>query len=152
MTVDFVPTELLRINRIEGKVPGVEKGNVCKLTDVSISRNPGLWVLRRHPSLNNNFFIGSDEGCIYNCSVQNIGRYLDSFIAHDGPIYCLEFSPFCDKVHKSFLQIKVILGRYLFPIFFPTLNAIYFYASLYFFSDFLDMRCRLVHKNLDRRH
>lgn len=98
MAVDFVPTELLRINRIEGKVPGVKKSNVCKVSDVSISRNPGLAVLTRHPSSSNNFFIGTDEGCVYICSVQNTGRPLDGFIAHEGPIYCLEFSPFCDKV------------------------------------------------------
>lgn len=123
-TADFVPREILRVKRIEGilikkefffingyiikkqanpkslkrafqgKVPGVKRVNHCLGHDVPISRFAAVFVARRHPDQENVFLVGTEEGCVLRCSVNNPDSYLVNFLAHDGPIYALEFSPF----------------------------------------------------------
>lgn len=88
----------MRLYRVEGKLIGVTRNHQCIAYDVPISRQPGALVLRRHPSKTNIYFVGSDEGCIYQCSTTYLRQHVDSFMAHDGSIYCLEFSPFCQKL------------------------------------------------------
>lgn len=95
---DFLSTVIMRLYRVEGKLPGVTKTDHCVAYDVPISRQPGALVLRRHPSISNIYFVGSDEGCVYRCSTNYLRQHVDSFLAHDGPIYSLEFSPFCQKL------------------------------------------------------
>ncbi|XP_029155755.1 WD repeat-containing protein 78-like [Nylanderia fulva] len=95
---DFFATEIMRLYRVEGKVAGVSRTDHCVAYDVPISRQPSALVLRRHPIVNNIYFVGSDEGCVYRCSTNYLRQHVDSFLAHDGPIYSLEFSPFCRKL------------------------------------------------------
>ncbi|KAL6420767.1 hypothetical protein ACFW04_014011 [Cataglyphis niger] len=95
---DFFATEIMRLYRVEGKVAGVSRTDHCVAYDVPISRQPGAFVLRRHPNVNNIYYVGSDEGCVYRCSTNYLRQHVDSFLAHDGPIYSLQFSPFCQKL------------------------------------------------------
>ncbi|XP_011140510.1 WD repeat-containing protein 78 [Harpegnathos saltator] len=95
---DFLATEIMRLYRVEGKLMGVSRSHYCVAYDVPISRQPGALVLRRHPSISNIYLVGSDEGCIYRCSTTYLRQHIDSFQAHDGPVYSLEFSPFCQKL------------------------------------------------------
>lgn len=88
----------MRLYRVEGKVAGVSRTDHCVAYDVPISRQPSALVLRRHPIVSNIYFVGSDEGCVYRCSTNYLRQHVDSFLAHDGPIYSLEFSPFCRKL------------------------------------------------------
>lgn len=95
---DFTSTTIMRIFRIEGTLPGVSRTSQCNLDDISISRSPGALVLRKHPTSSTFYFVGSDEGCIYKCSTNYLYQHIDSFLAHDGPIYSMMFSPFCPKI------------------------------------------------------
>jgi len=95
---DFFATDIMRLYRVEGKVAGISRIDHCVAYDVPISRQPGALLLRRHPTVSNIYFVGSDEGCVYRCSTNYLRQHVDSFLAHDGPIYSLEFSPFCRKL------------------------------------------------------
>ncbi|KAM0730316.1 Dynein axonemal intermediate chain 4 [Formica fusca] len=95
---DFFATEIMRLYRVKGKVAGVSRIDHCVAYDVPINRQPGALVLRRHPIVSNIYYVGSDEGCVYRCSTNYLRQHVDSFLAHDGPIYSLQFSPFCRKL------------------------------------------------------
>lgn len=88
----------MRLYRIEGKLGGVSRTDHCMTYDVPISRQPSAFILRKHPISHNIYFVGSDEGCVYRCSTNYLHQHVDSFVAHDGPIYSFEFSPFCQKL------------------------------------------------------
>lgn len=95
---DFQATTIMKIFRIEGTLPGVSRTFHCKDYDISINRSPGALVLRRHPTSSTLYFVGSDEGCIYKCSTNYLYQHIGSFLAHDGPVYSMMFSPFCSKI------------------------------------------------------
>ncbi|KYM97953.1 PREDICTED: WD repeat-containing protein 78 [Cyphomyrmex costatus] len=95
---DLFATEIMRLHRVEGKLSGVSRTDHCVVYDVPINRQPSALILRRHPIVNNVYFVGSDEGCIYRCSTNYLRQHVNSFLAHDGPIYSFEFSPFCQKL------------------------------------------------------
>ncbi|XP_043273117.1 dynein axonemal intermediate chain 4-like isoform X2 [Venturia canescens] len=95
---DFTPSEIMRIPRIENQIGGVARTNECNLYNIPISQNPGAVLLRRHPSQGPIYFVGTDEGCVHRCSTNYLHQHIDSFLAHDGPVYSFEFSPFCDKI------------------------------------------------------
>ncbi|XP_020284729.1 WD repeat-containing protein 78 isoform X2 [Pseudomyrmex gracilis] len=98
---DLLATEIMRLYRVEGKLAGISRTDHCVTYDVLISRQPGALVLRRHPTSSNIYFVGSDEGCIYRCSTNYLYHYIDCFLAHNGPVYSLEFSPFCQKLYLT---------------------------------------------------
>ncbi|CAK9812454.1 Dynein axonemal intermediate chain 4 [Anthophora quadrimaculata] len=95
---DFTSSTIMRIFRIEGTLPGVNRTVQCNLYDISINRSPGALVLRKHPTSSTIYFVGSDEGCLYKCSTNYLYQHIDSFLAHDGPIYSMKFSPFSPKI------------------------------------------------------
>ncbi|XP_046418280.1 dynein axonemal intermediate chain 4-like [Neodiprion fabricii] len=96
---DFSCNQIMRISRNERKIKGVEQQpEQCVVHDISITRNPGALVLCKHPGLPMIYFVGSDEGCIHRCSTTYLQQHIDSFRAHNGPIYAIEFSPFCSKI------------------------------------------------------
>ncbi|CAL7947636.1 unnamed protein product [Xylocopa violacea] len=95
---DFTSSIIMRIFRIEGTLAGVDRTVQCNLYDIFINRSPGALVLRNHPTLSTIYYIGSDEGCLYKCSTNYLYQHIDSFLAHDGPIYSMMFSPFCSKI------------------------------------------------------
>ncbi|XP_076549542.1 dynein axonemal intermediate chain 4 [Osmia lignaria lignaria] len=95
---DFTSTKLMKIFRIEGTLPGVNRTSHCNIYNASFNRSPGALVLRRHPTSSTLYFVGSDEGCIYKCSTNYLYQHIDSFLAHDGPVYSMMFSPYCPKI------------------------------------------------------
>jgi len=95
---DFLATEIMRLYRVKGKLAGVSRTDHCVAYDVPISRQPAALVLRRHPTASGVYLVGSDEGCVYRCSTDYLRQHADSFLAHDGAIYALEFSPFCREL------------------------------------------------------
>ncbi|XP_044585361.1 dynein axonemal intermediate chain 4-like [Cotesia glomerata] len=96
---DFSAKKIMTIPRIEDKIPGIKRTNSSGcLYDVPISKNPGVLLLRQHPTASNIYYVGSDEGCVYRCSTNYLSHHLDNFLAHNGPFYSLEFSPFCPKI------------------------------------------------------
>lgn len=96
---DFSCSQIMRISRIEGKIKGIaQQPEQCVVHDILITRNPGALILCKHPALRMIYFVGSDEGCIHRCSTTYLQQHIDSFMAHNGPIYAMEFSPFCSKL------------------------------------------------------
>ncbi|KAF3430589.1 hypothetical protein E2986_00112 [Frieseomelitta varia] len=95
---DFTSSTIMKIYRIEGTLPGVTRTVPCNQYHTSINRSPGALVLRKHPTLSTIYFVGTDEGCIYKCSTNYLYQHIDSFLAHDGPVYSMMFSPFCPKI------------------------------------------------------
>ncbi|XP_033300963.1 WD repeat-containing protein 78 [Bombus bifarius] len=95
---DFTSSMIMKVYRIEGTLPGVTRTVQCNFYNTSISRSPGALALRKHPTLGTIYFVGTDEGCIYKCSTNYLYQHIDSFLAHDGPIYSMMFSPFCSKI------------------------------------------------------
>ncbi|XP_054008148.1 dynein axonemal intermediate chain 4-like [Hylaeus anthracinus] len=95
---DFMSTTMMKIFRIEGTLPGVSRTSHCNVYDTSINRSPGTLVLCRHPTSSTIYFVGSDEGCVYKCSTNYLYQHIESFLAHDGPMYSMQFSPFCPKI------------------------------------------------------
>ncbi|XP_012136931.2 dynein axonemal intermediate chain 4 [Megachile rotundata] len=95
---DFTSTKIMKIFRIEGTLPGVNRTTHCNVYDVSFNRSPGALVLRRHPTSTMLYFVASDEGCIYKCSTNYLYQHIHSFLAHDGPVYSMMFSPYCPKI------------------------------------------------------
>lgn len=95
---DFTCTEVMKIPRIEGRIEGIKRTIFGNQRDVPISRNPAALVLQKHPSLSTIYFIGTDEGGIYRCSTNYLHQHIESFVAHNGPVHSMEFSPFCSKI------------------------------------------------------
>lgn len=95
---DFVMTEIMKISKIEDKILGVSRSDQCIPYDILMSQSTGALVLCQHPTLSSIYFVGSDEGAIYRCSKNYLYHHIESFLAHDGPIYRMEFSRFCPKL------------------------------------------------------
>ncbi|XP_031844581.2 dynein axonemal intermediate chain 4 [Nomia melanderi] len=95
---NFMSTTIMKIFRIEGTLPGIARTSHCIVYDMVINRSPGALVLRRHPTMSAIYFVGSDEGCVYKCSTNYLYQHIESFVAHDGPMYSMTFSPFCPKI------------------------------------------------------
>lgn len=70
----------------------------CRVRGVPIARyTPGL-VLTMHPMDPNIYFVATAEGVVHKCSMDYYHQHLDLFMAHDGPIYVMKFSPYCNKL------------------------------------------------------
>ncbi|XP_035742871.1 WD repeat-containing protein 78-like [Vespa mandarinia] len=95
---DFIMTEMMKISKIEDKILGVDRSDQCISYDILMNQSTGALVLCQHPTLSSIYFVGSDEGAIYRCSTNYLYHHIDSFLAHDGPIYRMEFSHYCSKL------------------------------------------------------
>lgn len=89
---------LMRVSRAEGKLKGLKVTNKCVLPGIPIARHPGALVLTQHPVDSNIYYVGTSEGVVHKCSKNYYHQHLDLFLAHEGPIYQIKFSPFCDKL------------------------------------------------------
>ncbi|KAJ9595998.1 hypothetical protein L9F63_012819 [Diploptera punctata] len=89
---------MMRVSRREGKVKGIDQTRKCRAHDIPVSRNPAALILTRHPTDPNIYYVGTDEGCIHKCSINYLHHHIDIFQAHAGPVYSMEFSPFCSKL------------------------------------------------------
>lgn len=96
---EFAAHEIMRLQRIEGKIDGVFRSNKCLGSDIPLSAHPGALLLRQWPSRPENYLIGSEEGSVHKCSTAQPHTQVGAaFLAHDGPICSLEISPFCDRL------------------------------------------------------
>lgn len=100
-TTEMVYSQLMRVCRLEGEVQGVHRPRRCISDEVNICRYPAALVLRRHPTSRDIYFIGTDEGCLYKCSINYPNQHLAVILAHTGPIFAIEFSPFARKIYLT---------------------------------------------------
>jgi WD40 repeat protein len=95
-TLSCLPVML--VTRMEGTVKGIDRPRKCRVHDIPVSRHPAALVLTRHPLDTLIYFVGTEEGCIHKCSINHLQHHMDVFLAHDGPVYSMQFSPFCSKI------------------------------------------------------
>jgi WD40 repeat protein len=88
---------MMLVTRVVGKVKGIDQTRKCRAYDIPVTRHPSALVLTRHPVETLTYFVGTDEGCIHKCSI-SLHQHLDIFAAHNGPVYSMQFSPFCSKI------------------------------------------------------
>nr|CAD7193629.1 unnamed protein product [Timema douglasi] len=91
---DLVCFPMMRVRRVEGKVKGIEQPRRCHPQDIPVSRYPAALVLARHPEDPLTYYVATDEGCVHKCSFNYLHQHLDLFLAHAGPVYAIQFSPF----------------------------------------------------------
>jgi WD40 repeat protein len=94
----FIGRQLLRLWRSEGKLPGIQAPSQCPSHEVPICQSTGVLLLRSHPAQPGIYLVGTEEGYVHRCSTSHHRGHLETFRAHNGPIYGLEFSPFCKKI------------------------------------------------------
>nr|CAD7401198.1 unnamed protein product [Timema poppensis] len=95
---DLVCFPMMRVRRVEGKVKGIEQPRRCHPQDIPVSRYPAALVLARHPEDPLTYYVATDEGCVHKCSFNYLHQHLDLFLAHAGPVYAIQFSPFHRKL------------------------------------------------------
>jgi hypothetical protein len=89
---------MMRVTRMEGKIEGIDQSRRCGSRDIPVSRHPAALLLTRHPLDTLTYFVGTDDGCIHKCSINYLHHHMDVFRAHNGPVYSMQFSPFCSKI------------------------------------------------------
>lgn len=100
-TINYNAIQIMQVSRAEGKLKGIEILRRCNVSGISItSRSPAL-VITRHPVDPNVYFVGTGEGVVHRCSTDYCHQHLDLFVAHDGPMYQLKFSTFCDRLFMT---------------------------------------------------
>lgn len=65
---------------------------------VKANRNPQGLALRIHPEKPDVYFALTDEGSLHKCSINYPRQHMDIFQAHDGSVFCMEFSPWSPKL------------------------------------------------------
>lgn len=85
----------MRIAKATGKLKGYDSMRKCSNINMPVTSYSAALLNRPHPSSKSIYFIGTDEGVIHKCSYNYLNRHLDLFLAHEGPINEMKFSPFC---------------------------------------------------------
>ena len=89
---------MMRICRAEGKLKGLKVTARCDPPGVPIVRHPSAVVFTQHPVVSTVYYVGTSEGVVHKCSKNYYHQHVDLFLAHEGPIYQIKFSPFCNKL------------------------------------------------------
>lgn len=97
-TVELIYSQIMRIARPEGKLKGIGTLRRCHVPGIPVTRYASALVIQQHPVDLNIYYVGTSEGTIHKCSRNYYHQHLDLFLAHDGPIYVMKFSPFCNKM------------------------------------------------------
>ncbi|XP_063227527.1 dynein axonemal intermediate chain 4-like isoform X3 [Bacillus rossius redtenbacheri] len=98
---NLICVERMRVQRMEGKVKGIEHPRPCQPLDIPVFRHAAALVLTRHPGDPRVYLVGTDEGSVHRCSLSDHHQSLGVFLAHLGPVYSLQFSPFDGKLLLS---------------------------------------------------
>lgn len=94
----FLSKKIMSMGRPYGTIQGVEQSKKCYARKTLLNRHPSAEVMVAHPSDPLIYLVGTAEGFVYICSINHRHEHLDVFVAHDGPIYNIQFNPFCDKI------------------------------------------------------
>lgn len=100
-TITYNTIKIMQVARAEGKLKGIETLRKCVVTGVPVSRYSAALLITRHPVDANVYFVGTGEGVVHRCSTDYFHQHLDLFLAHDGPMYVLKFSPFCNMLYLT---------------------------------------------------
>ncbi|KAG5897481.1 hypothetical protein JTB14_031106 [Gonioctena quinquepunctata] len=93
--------QLMRVAKADGKLKGYEGMKKCQIFPVPISRYAAALFYVAHPTDKSLYLVGTNEGTIHKCSLNYLNQHLDMFLAHDGPVHNLKYSPFCKKIFAT---------------------------------------------------
>lgn len=96
----FESNDLMRLRRVglSAKVAGKSRE---KKVEMFISRYDGGMCLDFNPIATNIYLVGTEEAYIHKCSCSYNEQYLDTYIGHLAPVYCVVWSPFLPDVFLS---------------------------------------------------
>lgn len=94
----FLREKLMTVARPYGNIQGVQQHRKCYARKAQSTSNLSAEVLTPHPHDPLLYVVGTSEGYVYTCSLNDRHNYKDVFVAHNGPVYAVRFSPFCSKV------------------------------------------------------
>ncbi|XP_071202305.1 dynein axonemal intermediate chain 4 [Salvelinus alpinus] len=93
--------DLMKLKRTRNEKAKKQVGDKEKKSEALISRQaPGL-CFDFHPTDSNIYLAGTEEGHIHKCSCSYNEQFLETYIAHKGPLYRITWSPFCSDVFLS---------------------------------------------------
>ncbi|XP_044754332.1 dynein axonemal intermediate chain 4-like isoform X2 [Coccinella septempunctata] len=93
--------QIMRAPEADGKIKGIQKMTVCGIPAIPLTKYTGALLITFHPGDPNIYYLCTNTGVIHKCSTNYFNQHLDLLLAHDGPIYQMEFSPFCNKLYVT---------------------------------------------------
>lgn len=97
-TIEMKCQRIMQVMKAEGTLKGIETMKRCNPPGIQTSQCSAALVIASHPADSNVYYVGTDEGVIHKCSIDYYHQHLDLFLAHEGPLYEMKFSPFCNKL------------------------------------------------------
>lgn len=88
---EFVCSTHMTITKIDNKNNEIQ-------SHIPMNRNLPCTAFCKHPELINIYYVGTGYGNVYKCSFINASQCLSFFKAHNGPVYCIQFSKFCKNI------------------------------------------------------
>lgn len=92
---------MMRVAKADGKLKGFNSMRKCSNLSIPVSRYAGARFIRWHPEDSNIYLVGTNEGVVHKCSTNYLDQHLDLFLAHEGPINDLKYSPFSNKIYAT---------------------------------------------------
>ncbi|XP_068898448.1 dynein axonemal intermediate chain 4-like isoform X2 [Tenebrio molitor] len=93
--------QIMRTDKVEGKLKGLKALRMFEGNQVSSSRHSSALCLSLHSANPSIYFIGTNEGVIHRCTPHYCTQHIDMFKAHEGSIHTIKFSPFVNKVFAT---------------------------------------------------
>ncbi|KAH8349882.1 hypothetical protein KR084_008621 [Drosophila pseudotakahashii] len=87
----------MTLERVEGHPEGIFVHPSSRIPCESNRRPQGLSITT-HPLHKDIYYVLTDEGCIYKCSINYQHQYLEVLRCHDGGVTVMEFSPWSPKL------------------------------------------------------
>ncbi|XP_013413827.1 WD repeat-containing protein 78-like [Lingula anatina] len=97
----FECTDLMRLKRMASKAALVGLRGKEKKADSLITRTSGGACFDFNAKDTNIYLAGTEEGHIHKCSCSYNEQFLDTYTAHNGPVYKIQWSPFVPDVFVS---------------------------------------------------
>ncbi|XP_057652080.1 dynein axonemal intermediate chain 4-like isoform X2 [Diorhabda carinulata] len=94
-------SQLMRVGKADGKLKGYDAMKKCTSLTIPVSRYSAALFVRPHPLDPSIYFVGTNEGTIHKCSLNYLSQHLDLFLAHEGSVHEMKFSPFFKQISAT---------------------------------------------------
>ncbi|XP_044733490.1 dynein axonemal intermediate chain 4-like [Chrysoperla carnea] len=89
---------IMHVNRLEGKLKGISQLKPCTQYPIPISVYAAVECFTDVPYDPALYMVGTNMGTVHKCSKYFLNQHIDVFLAHNGPVYQIKYSPFCDRI------------------------------------------------------
>ncbi|KAL2089712.1 hypothetical protein ACEWY4_014400 [Coilia grayii] len=93
--------DLMKLKRVRRDKPSKLPGEKERKSEAFISRQAPGTCFDFHPRDSNVYLAGTEEGHIHKCSCSYNEQFLETYRGHRGPVYRIEWSPFCRDLFLS---------------------------------------------------